>query len=93
MLDRMLQEKKGVVGKGGLMERQRTGRITRFLRMAWESNRKSDYDGSVSEWSQGRKKKEDDKLRAEQGLPPSESTTDPAAAREFLPNISRSMES
>ena len=31
------------------MERQRTGRITRSLRCAWESNRKASSDGSPGE--------------------------------------------
>lgn len=67
MLDRVLSEKKAVMC---LVERQSTGRITRSLRMAWECNRKGDFDGSLSEWKMGRKLKEEDRRRAEMGLPP-----------------------
>lgn len=48
-LDKMLREKKQVVGRGGLMERQRSGRVTRMLRCAWESNRRAGSDGSLGE--------------------------------------------
>ena len=74
MLDKMLKEKKQVVGRGGLMERQRTGRITRFLRLAWESNRRGGFDGSLTEWNSGRRERE-------LGLAPA---TQPAVARKCL---------
>jgi hypothetical protein len=67
MLERVLREKKAVMG---LIERQKTGRITRGVRMAWESGRRGDFDGSVGEWNNGRKEKVEDRRRAECGLPP-----------------------
>ncbi|CZT03320.1 hypothetical protein WAI453_012401 [Rhynchosporium graminicola] len=57
MLDQMLAERKHVVGLGGLVERQRNGRVTRALSMAWNRSKCNDYDGSVGEWDQGRKEK------------------------------------
>jgi hypothetical protein len=88
MLDKMLKEKKQVVGRGGLMERQQTGRITSFLRMCWESNRRADFDGSLGEWNVGERR---DRVRAERRLPPLEDVA-PATAQVtrklFLPPIS-----
>lgn len=70
MLDQMLVERKGVVGKDGLMERQHGGRITRSLRLAWERRKPINFDGSISEWNNGRKKREEAKERERLGLPP-----------------------
>lgn len=78
MLDRVLSEKKAVMG---LIERQSTGRITRRVRMAWECGRRGDFDGSLGEWKNGRKDKEEDRRRAERGLPPLDRTA-AATARE-----------
>lgn len=61
MIDRMLVEKKGVVGKGGYMERATRGRITRGLKMAWERSKGADFDGSLGEWNQWRKESEEEK--------------------------------
>jgi hypothetical protein len=55
MLDTMFIQRKGVVGRGGLMERQAVGRITRSLKMTWERNKPIDFDGSLGEWNAGRK--------------------------------------
>ncbi|KAK2624605.1 hypothetical protein QTJ16_005798 [Diplocarpon rosae] len=58
MLDQVLEERKHVVGKGGLAERQTSGRITRTLTSAWKRPTKSiDFDGSLGEWEQGRKER------------------------------------
>ncbi|PBP26690.1 hypothetical protein BUE80_DR002357 [Diplocarpon rosae] len=58
MLDRVLKERKHVVGKGGLAERKTSGRITRTLTSAWKRPIKSsDFDGSLGEWEQGRKER------------------------------------
>lgn len=73
MIDKMLQEKKGVVGQGGYMERATSGRITRGLRMMWEREPSFDYDGSVSEWKQWRKESEEEKKRVKEGGVPKES--------------------
>lgn len=84
ILDKMLTEKKAVVGKGGLMERQQTGRLTRALRMAWECNRKGDFDGSLSEWNAGRKEMETEKLREKNGFPPEQPDAASTPARRHL---------
>ncbi len=57
MLDQMLADRKGVVGRGGLAERQPMPRMTRSLRMAWNRAPAIGFDGSLSEWNQGRKVK------------------------------------
>jgi hypothetical protein len=57
MLDQLLVERKGVAGKGGLVERNRGGRVTRSMRMAWERNKPIGFDGSLSEWNQGRRER------------------------------------
>jgi hypothetical protein len=57
MLDQLLVERKGVAGKGGLVERNRGGRVTRSMRMAWERNKPIDFDGGLSEWNQGRRER------------------------------------
>ncbi|RDL37425.1 uncharacterized protein BP5553_04858 [Venustampulla echinocandica] len=72
MVEKMMVERKHVVGKGGLMERQGTARLTRSLRMAWETNRKMDFNGSIGEWKDGRKLVEINKERVAKGLPPME---------------------
>jgi hypothetical protein len=58
MIDRVLEERKGVVGRGGYMERATRGRITRGLKRLWERPTKFDYDGSLIEWKLWRKAKE-----------------------------------
>ena len=74
MIDKMLVEKKGVVGKGGYMERSTKGRITRGLKRMWEREPSFDYDGSLSEWGQWRKKSEAEKRRVTaDGVPPVQS--------------------
>lgn len=67
MIDKMLVEKKGVVGKGGYMERATSGRITRGLKRMWEREPSFDYDGSLSEWNQWRKVDEEEKRRIATG--------------------------
>jgi hypothetical protein len=57
MLDQLLAERKGVAGKGGLVERNYGGRVTRTMRMAWERKKPIDFDGSLSEWNQGRRER------------------------------------
>ncbi|KAI6715922.1 hypothetical protein JHW43_001580 [Diplocarpon mali] len=58
MLEQVLEERKHVVGKGGLVERQTNGRITRTLSSAWRRPIESiNFDGSLSEWEQGRKER------------------------------------
>jgi hypothetical protein len=57
MLDQLLVERKGVAGKGGLVERNRGGRVTRAMRIAWERNKPIGFDGSLSEWNQGRRER------------------------------------
>ncbi|KAK0125944.1 hypothetical protein ONS95_007567 [Cadophora gregata] len=68
MLDQMLAERKHVAGKGGLVERQRNGRVTRALRMAWNREPAIDFDGTQSEWKQGRKEKVMTQYKIERGL-------------------------
>lgn len=68
MLDQMLADRKHVVGKGGLVERQRNGRVTRALRMAWNRSPAIDFDGTESEWNQGRKEKVMTKYKIQQGI-------------------------
>ena len=69
MIDQMLDKKKGVVGKGGYMERATSGRITRGLKRMWEREPSFDYDGSLSEWNQWRKAKEEKRRSAADGVP------------------------
>src|SRR5258708_5104487 len=61
MIDRMLIEKKVVVGKGGYMERATRGRITRALKIMWLREPSFDYNGSLSEWKQWREESEAEK--------------------------------
>lgn len=83
MLDHVLVMHKGIVGKGGLAERQFGGRITRGLKWAWERSRllPIDYDGSKSEWNQWRREEERQKQRVKLGLPPIE-TVEAAAGEQ-----------
>lgn len=68
MLDQMLADRKHVVGKGGLVERQRNGRVTRALRLAWNRSPAIDFDGTESEWNQGRKEKVMMQYKIERGI-------------------------
>ncbi|KAH7416841.1 hypothetical protein BKA64DRAFT_739435 [Cadophora sp. MPI-SDFR-AT-0126] len=68
MLDQMLAERKHVAGKAGLVERQRNGRVTRALRIAWNREPAIDFDGTESEWNQGRKEKVMTQYKIERGL-------------------------
>jgi len=72
MIDRVMEERKGVVGKGGYMERATNGRITRGLKRLWERPTKFDYDGSKSEWDLWRKAKEAERERIAKGSAPKE---------------------
>jgi hypothetical protein len=96
MLDHLLLKHKAIVGKGGLAERQPGGRVTRALRLAWQRSLGAtdpnpniqppripsplDFDGSISEWNQWRRKAVEQKRRARLGLPPIEDTNDQGAA-------------
>ena len=62
MIDKILEERKAIVGPGGYMDRAVPGRITRGLKMMWERSTKFDFDGSMAEWNLGRKAKEMKKL-------------------------------
>jgi hypothetical protein len=75
MIEKMLVEKKGVIGKGGYMERATRGRITRGLRQMWGREPSFDYDGSLSEWNQWRKASEEEKSRIAAGGVPTEGST------------------
>lgn len=83
MLDHLILKHKAIVGKGGLAERQYGGRVTRALRLAWQrslgQNAETgknyigvpsplDFDGSISEWNQWRRKAVENKRRAKLGL-------------------------
>lgn len=70
MLDTILAERKGAVGRGGLMERRPVGRITRSLKLAWERNKPVDFDGSLGEWNSGRKERVMNKYLVSRGLAP-----------------------
>ncbi|KAG9246973.1 hypothetical protein BJ878DRAFT_477793 [Calycina marina] len=70
MIDRLLEEKKGVLGHGGIMERQRVPRITRTIRMAFERHKKLDFDGSEREWEEWRKYEVMEKKRISAGGKP-----------------------
>jgi len=96
MLDHLLLKHKAIIGKGGLAERQPGGRVTRALRLAWQRSLGAadpnpniqppripsplDFDGSISEWNQWRRKAVEQKRRARLGLPPIEDTNDQGAA-------------
>lgn len=75
MIDRMLVEKKGVVGKGGYMERATRGRITRGLKRMWQRKPGFDYDGSQSEWKQWRREREVERKRVADGGTPKDGVT------------------
>jgi hypothetical protein len=96
MLDHLLLKHKAIVGKGGLAERQAGGRVTRALRLAFQRSLGAadfhpniqlrripsplDFDGSISEWNQWRRKAVEQKRRARLGLPPLEDAKDQGAA-------------
>jgi hypothetical protein len=67
MIDKFLEERKGIVGKGGYMERSTRGRITRGLKRLWDRTSKFDYDGSKIEWKLWRKAKVMEKERIAKG--------------------------
>lgn len=67
MIDKMLVEKKGVVGKGGYMERATRGRITRGLKIMWNRKPSFDYNGTQIEWKAWRKESEAEKRRIAAG--------------------------
>ncbi|KUJ19051.1 uncharacterized protein LY89DRAFT_475423 [Mollisia scopiformis] len=54
MLDHLLAEYKHVVGKGGLVERNAGGRITRAMRMSFARPARG-FSGSQTEWENGRR--------------------------------------
>jgi hypothetical protein len=97
MIDWALLERKGVVGRGGYMERQVVPRITRTLRRMWERPTKFDYDGTLGEWNTGRKEREVEKMRIENGGAPrgdaqaplevNEDDSTPGALRNFVVDI------
>jgi hypothetical protein len=62
MIDRILEERKAIVGPGGYMDRAAPGRITRSLKLIWARSTKFDFDGSMSEWKLGRRNREMAKL-------------------------------
>ena len=70
MVDRMLAEKKGVLGRGGFMERATRGRITRALKIMWLREPSFDYSGTLGEWKQWRKESEAEKRRVAAGGAP-----------------------
>lgn len=72
MIDKMLHERKAVVGRGGYMERQAVPRITRGLKMMWERPTRFDFDGSKAEWKLGRKAEEQERKRIADGGAPRE---------------------
>lgn len=67
MIDKVLEERKAIVGAGGYMERATPGRITRGLKRMWDRSTKFDFDGSESEWKLGRKEKVMERLRIANG--------------------------
>jgi len=67
MIDRILSEKKGIMGPGGYMERSKFPRITRGLRRVFERQSKLDFDGSESEWNLWRREEEAEKRRIKMG--------------------------
>jgi hypothetical protein len=106
MLDHLLLKHKAIIGKGGLAERQPGGRVTRALRLAWQRSLGAadpnpniqppripsplDFDGSISEWNQWRRKAVEQKRRARLGLPPLEDANDQGAAgTSTCPSIKR----
>jgi hypothetical protein len=76
MIDKMLQEKKAVVGKNGYMERSGVKKLTRSLRLMWQRNTKFGYDGSKEEWELWRRDTEMEKNRISNGGASKESTAD-----------------
>jgi hypothetical protein len=67
MIDKILGERKAIMGFNGYLDRNSPGRITRGLKRMWDKNSKLDSDGSEAEWTSGRKKKEIEKARIANG--------------------------
>jgi hypothetical protein len=72
MLDQLMVDRMHVIGKGGLLERQAGGRLTRSLSMAWNRNSKLNFSGSLSEWKNGRREKVMREYNIQQRLLPAE---------------------
>ncbi|EHL02613.1 hypothetical protein M7I_1407 [Glarea lozoyensis 74030] len=67
-LEKMLKERKHVVGPGGLVERGKTRRITRALTNAWNRGSQMNFDGSMGEWEEWRKRALENESRRAKGL-------------------------
>lgn len=67
MIDKILKDRKAIMGFNGYIERNSPGRITRGLKRMWDKNSKLDFDGSEFEWRNGRKAKEMEKARIANG--------------------------
>lgn len=70
MIDLLIEEKRGILGPGGSMERFGGGRVTRARKLAWDRTDKRDFLGSVEEWDAGRRYKVMNEYRKERGLQP-----------------------
>ncbi|CAG8957963.1 hypothetical protein HYFRA_00000306 [Hymenoscyphus fraxineus] len=82
LIDRLTAEHKNLFGSHGYLDRNGYRRLTRSINRAFLSNRKQNYDGSKQEWEMGRKKKVENELRREQGLPTIEEEEAHTRARE-----------
>jgi hypothetical protein len=73
--DLMFKQKKGVVGRGGYIERSSMPRVTRALKLMWLREPGFDYDGTLGEWNTGRKEREAEKRSIAAGGTPREVVT------------------
>jgi hypothetical protein len=67
-LDKVLLERKHVVGPGGLVERGQAKRLTRTIHSAWKRGSKLNFDGSIAEWEEWRKRAVENESRRSKGL-------------------------
>ena len=56
MIDKMMVEYKGVLGKGGLLERQKVPRMTRGMKLMLSRNPTIKHNGTMGEWQEGGRK-------------------------------------
>jgi hypothetical protein len=67
-LEKMLKERKHVVGPGGLVERGKASRLTRALTNAWNRGSQMNFDGSIGEWEEWRQRALENESRRAKGL-------------------------
>jgi hypothetical protein len=67
-LNKMLLERKHVVGPGGLVERGQAKHLTRTIHSAWKRGSKLNFDGSIAEREEWRKRAVENESRRSKGL-------------------------